>query len=428
MAQKFGLENETMGAVAGWAVEAQVALGETARAKELLHRYLPLMPPESRGKLLAKAASISWTLGDYDEAVRKADEALSASLDDKDRMKAVGVMLDVKMRRGEPELAVKWAAELRGEFPPDSLAQVSLLMHMARGCEAMGNNAKVKMHLDEALALANKSGDRRTRSQVENQIGIHLFRNGRLDEALEHLSSAESLAKELKMLRLEVQALLNIGNVHTLRGENDIAIECYQRALGMARRGGYRTTEASAEGNIGNILMNQKRHRESQEYFLRALVNFEAMHDVTHTIYTFWSLAESCAYLGERQRGLEYAQRALDMAQKANSKVNEAWSWYIVGLVEGESGEVETARESLKVAVAGYEGLGNPADGAQIHAYWARLEARRGDVLLARSEAEKASRIFQSVQMADKASDVETEVESLLRNRRPIISPSRAGR
>ncbi len=416
-AKRFRIDEYALTGAVCKAAEELVAMGETAKAKELIDRHLPSTAGERRGSLLAIAASVAWTLGKYDDAAAMAEEAMPLALADRERMKAISVLLDVRIRRGEPQVAIEKAAALRKEFAIDSISQISLLMQMARGYEAIGDHANLRRNLDEAMGIAEKAGDKKMRSQVENQMGIHLFRIGKLDEALEHLETAKSIAQELKMLRLEVQTIVNTGNVHTLKGENDKALACYRRALDIARRAGYLTTEASAEGNIGNILMNQKKYEESQVHFFKSLKIFESMRDFTHTVYTLWSLAESSAYLGERVKGSEYAQRALDMSLKAKSALNEAWSWYIIGLVEGEAGDMQTARESLKVATSGYAKLGSAVDNAQIHAYWARLEAKRGDPEIAKREATAAVELYRKDGIEDKAAEVEKEVSIAIKGR-----------
>jgi tetratricopeptide (TPR) repeat protein len=415
--KRFIMDENAKAGVIGKETEALLAIGETAKAKDLLGRHLPTFGREARGRLLVNSANVAWVLCDYDEALVAAREAQAHPLDERERAKMISITLDITMKRGDPQKAIDMAVAHRNEFPSGSLSHISLLLQVARGKESVGDYAGVRAALDEAFALAEKSGDRQSLCQVENQLGIHLVRVGKLDEALTHHDKSESLAHELKMLRLEVHSLVNKGNVYMMREEYEKAFKSYKMASVIARRAGYRDAEGSAIGNIGNILMNERKFAEGLDYFKNALEIFESLGNTQRIVYTLWSIAECCAGMGEREKGTEIAQRAMDLSVNAKSKVDEAWSWYIIGIVRGETGDIVTARESLKIAVTAYAKLGSASENALIHSYWARLEAKIGDPETALREMAEAAKLYRQDGIEYKATEIERVIPEELRFR-----------
>ena len=60
---------------------------------------------------------------------------------------------------------------------------------------------------------------------------------------------------------------LNLGACHGKQGDIEKAMSCYNNAIRIAKDMGQRITEAIALGNIGNILIEQKRYEEALEHF-----------------------------------------------------------------------------------------------------------------------------------------------------------------
>ncbi|MEW5936869.1 MAG: tetratricopeptide repeat protein [Candidatus Thermoplasmatota archaeon] len=398
-------------------VGSLIALGNTSEAKALMERHLQSLSGPWFGRLLTSAARVEWILGNYEDAKTWAKKAMEHRLSAREKMEALSVLLDVAVKQGDPRWAVEYGEAFRGDLSSDPEAIVGLLLNLSKAHEAMGNYAKVGEILSEAMKIASNAGEIVLLTKVENSEGILLYRSGRLEEAREMLTRALEHARAARMLRLEVQALLNIANVHQDRRELDAALQMYQEVLGIARRGGYKDAEAMALANIGHNLAYQEKYEESTRNLEMAAEIFEKAGNLFHVTYAFWSIAENHALTGRKEEGVRIAQRALDLSVKSGSQINEAYSWYIIGLVHGECGDVNAAQEALRLAIARYEEMGSASERAMIHGYWAELEAKIGDREIAEREKARAVKLYLSEGLGEKADALEQKVKEALGKR-----------
>lgn len=114
-------------------------------------------------------------------------------------------------------------------------------------------NALVRLgELDGAVNVYRKAIDQRKGrySRAFNNLGVVLLRQGRWEEAYEAFMSA---------LRLEgfryAEASYNLGHLYAVRGERDLAIREWQRAVAVDPEHTAAKRVLSNEGRVGNIIV-----------------------------------------------------------------------------------------------------------------------------------------------------------------------------
>ena len=115
-------------------------------------------------------------------------------------------------------------------------------------------NALVRLgELDGAVNVYRKAIDQRKGrySRAFNNMGVVLLRQGRWEEAYEAFTSA---------LRLEgfryAEASYNLGHLYAVRGEKDLAIREWQRALAVNPEHTEAARVLSKAGRVGNIMID----------------------------------------------------------------------------------------------------------------------------------------------------------------------------
>jgi len=188
-------------------------------------------------------------------------------------------------------------------------------------------------HLEQALAIRRELGDAPGEALTAVALGDGYFQvEGPSEKALEYLRHAADLLRAMDRPALRGAALNNLGEVYFGLGNLDAAAECYIEASELFRRAG---------GDfLGHPLSNLGRVYLSLRRFDEALA----------------SLAE-----------------ALRLLRAAGDPMGEASALKTLGMVHEATGNVTEARESLTVALAIFEKIGERAEAAEVTAALASL-------------------------------------------------------
>jgi CHAT domain-containing protein/Tfp pilus assembly protein PilF len=104
--------------------------------------------------------------------------------------------------------------------------------------------------LDEALANSRQCGDKALIATVLGNLGACYFRLGDLDRAMDPLTRADDLFREMGKRDYEQRVLALIGDIHLARGDFDGALAIHHRAEELAR-------EVHNDESLGFALNNQ---------------------------------------------------------------------------------------------------------------------------------------------------------------------------
>ncbi len=177
--------------------------------------------------------------------------------------------------------------------------------------------------------------------RIEDRIGEHSVRNDRaialtevrrFEEARLDYDVCLDLAKESGEWELEIQTLLNRGEMERRSDKLDEARLVLQRAIDLARRHGDERAEAEALGNLGITLTNLGNWDEAQDVFANAQLLACTLNDPHVEAAAVGGLATIQFHAGEFSAAVELYRQAAEMNQTADDPIHQLED--LAGLVE----------------------------------------------------------------------------------------------
>lgn len=258
-------------------------LGRTEAARQTLLEGLNL--PGSNATSVARIQCVLGELlasnGEYNEARRMLDLALSAALEPlmKCRMlNAMGGIANdfgrVDEARGYYERALEMAT-IGGDrrWQGGVLGNLGLVNHVG------GQPERARLQYEESLTIAAEVGDRRWEGNGRCNLGFLHFESGRPADATRELSRALELARHLGHSRLQATVLCNMGLVEESLTRFDQAVRLLQASVDVAAQAGDVRLEGQFLGYLGRCLSARARFADAREVFGRAEVSLTAARD-----------------------------------------------------------------------------------------------------------------------------------------------------
>ncbi|HEX6042007.1 tetratricopeptide repeat protein [Longimicrobium sp.] len=149
----------------------------------------------------------------------------------------------------EPEVGYAYAAACRHVGRPERALQVALTVEPE----------------------ARRRGDWRLGGEVVNLIGNILFETGRVPEAQARFEELLEHASRWNDEEFSARASNNLGVVSNVRGQRDLALTYYQRALAAYQRLGNRLGIAETHANLGISYRDLGFDREADGHFRRSI-------------------------------------------------------------------------------------------------------------------------------------------------------------
>ena len=369
-----------------------------ALAQEVSHHY---SPDSTICVSLKKTIGVSASrLGDYETARMALLEALNHSLDDNVRMEVQQEMIGIELNAGNYDVA-------------------------ERQCY-------------EQLQFANLSGDEKLAAAVYTDLGIVAFHQDRFDEAVSHFGECADRYRKIGNQIRVANALINIGNVLSAKGDHQRAIEDWDAALWLCRDYGTLYQQAQIQNNMGIAHFKLKNHAKARECYSQARNLFQRVASKSGFAYVLTNLGDVCFAEGQYEAsiavwtearglytsmgdgrglvetGLQLAQassvvgempEAVEYLRKARSGIDECklstfegqWQ-YVDGLVKCAMGDHESAMRSFRKALECFESETEPEKpllvrmrAAQCHIHENSFEIASNDVMALLQEKDIAS-------------------------------------
>jgi serine/threonine protein kinase/tetratricopeptide (TPR) repeat protein len=201
----------------------------------------PDVPTKERGEVCVRQADL-YTLSDrladarppLDEALQIADQIDDMEL----RSKVLRSLGHLLWRQGDYGEAVPWLEEVVNySRAHDNTSRLIVdLQNLGRALNLPEDSDRAMAIGDEALALANDTGNLVDQSYVYNYKGHVLRAIGRIDEAIEAFEEAGRLAREARAPSREVFNTLGAAALYLEKGQLDKGFELYQESVQLARR------------------------------------------------------------------------------------------------------------------------------------------------------------------------------------------------
>ncbi len=306
-AEEIAVVAESLGDVAELSARYEQAEAAYARARSAV--------PEDRisqSHLFRKEGVVQERRGLYPDALALYERALDVLDGAENAVEVIRSRADVelasagvKYRQGQFAEATAWAARAAASAEAGHdrarLAHAYYLSHIA----AVSDGRRDPEHRDAALAILDEVGDLARLTNLQNNIGIEAYLEGRWDEAIEwYRRSGDSAARVGDVVNV-ARSYNNGAEILSDRGLLAEARSRLEEALRIWRAADYPIGVAVATANLGRALARSGAFEEAHRLIEDALVRFVALGAEGFIRETRARLAECLVLEGRGAEALE---------------------------------------------------------------------------------------------------------------------------
>lgn len=267
----------------------------------------------------------------------------------------------------DAESHISRAVGLFGDAPKPSEEYVETLMFASRNDLHLRETTRATGYAENALKAAQTLNDPALIRRARGVLGVALRSAGRPDEAVEHLQDAvegDTSVHQIDVLRALAAAQLE-------RGENQAAIQAYDRAIQTARSLHLRVEEAQSLRDLGLAHQQLQQYSHAITAWTAALTLYEDLNAYAQIARLRCDLGTARKALGQGQRAVREYEEALvilnsvdehDLDTRGLVLSNAAVAYAEQGDAESADaffGEAILIAEKLKDATAESARLGN---------------------------------------------------------------------
>jgi CHAT domain-containing protein/Tfp pilus assembly protein PilF len=213
---------------------------------------------------------------------------------------------------------------------------------------------------EESLSLYHVIGDRKGEATVLMRIGEVYSLLGEKQKALDYFAQALTIHRAIGNLEGEGDTLNNIGVVYDDLGEKQKALDYYTQALSLRRAVGDQNGEAETLANIGVVYDSFGEKQKALDYFAQAIQLLRAVRDRHGEAATLSNIGGVYTDLGEKQKALTYYGQALTLARAIGDRRGEAITLSNIGGVYKDLGEKQKALDYYAQALPLRRAVGDP--------------------------------------------------------------------
>lgn len=237
-------------------------------------------------------------------------------------------------------------------------------------------------YLSRTVNRPTIGADRTDIAKSHLMICLALLEQGDFQEALEHVSAAREIARELEHAELEAQSGVKLGIILMELKDEQGGIKAFEDALGAFREIGDIKGIAVTLMNIANGYITLQDYVRAKPFLEEAIRLNEERSNSRHLALNYHGLGLICQGLGSFDDALSYFKMALEGSQKHDDKRLLAYAHLSIGEVfknELYKGyDEERALSHLTRALETVRSYGSIADEYKVHkvlaAYYEELE------------------------------------------------------
>ncbi len=344
--------------LAGERAAARYAHDEAAHH---LSRALELIPEgdaAERYTLLLTREQAHFARGDAE--ARKRDlgalENLAQTLDDDRRRAEVAVrQVAFAFDTGDVQTTIALAEEAvrLARAAQDVRNEATAYFLWGRALDWYGSFEERRAHLEQALTLARKAGDRQVEADSLRYLGaIHSYRDN--DVAAAYLEQALSIHREIGDQAGESNALNILGLVAEGSDDSATATLYFQQALRIARQVGQRHNEPIVLVNLGRVRSAQGDYAVAGAHIEQGLLIGRETSDTRSECLALIGIGEVYLAQGDYARAERNLEHALRISREFSNRMAEAWALLGLGWVslfqEGVAAARELCHQAARIA------------------------------------------------------------------------------
>jgi CHAT domain-containing protein/tetratricopeptide (TPR) repeat protein len=313
------------------------------------YRHFQNSNPEWAWKFLILEAKATLYLGHFEEVLKLLDSRPLPS----DRPELAIPVLTLAGEANvnlhyfsESERLLSDAEKLCQNFSVESCGELL----QARGVMAIEQDQPAsgeKMH-ELSLEFARSHHDRYLEATSLLNLGDESLSEGRFDEAIDRSQAAYKVAREIEARIPELGAQGNMGWAYYRLGDSEKALQLSTESLEAATQLGDVFERENQLTNIGYIQLDEQKFDQAGQSFRKALdlaEGIKAQQDVYNALRV---LARLAMQTDDLDKASEYAERALNMAQKSGNHGDELYPLLVQGQIAARRGNSTVAEQTLE--------------------------------------------------------------------------------
>lgn len=203
-----------------------------------------------------------------------------------------------------------------------------------------------------SLELQQAAGNDQTVAQALNNIGSVHYEQRDYAQAREYFERSLRLAEKAGDTRGASNTLNNLGDVAREAGDYPEALDYYGRALAASESINFKLGVARTLNNIGGgVYLYQSQAKQALEYLGRSLTLYESIGEKYGLAMTSHNAGRAYYLLGERERALDFAARAVALGRESGNLKAVAEAQTLTGDVLAAANRGAEARRAYEDAI-----------------------------------------------------------------------------
>lgn len=219
-----------------------------------------------------------------------------------------------------------------------------LILHWQAFALYYGSHFDQALHLfEQARVIFETMQSSQDVARAIKSIGACYQQMGNLRDAVECMQLSRSLYREVADHIGEATALGNIANLMLLEGKYEDALRSYEEALAVHEQEQDRDGVARTIGNIAGLLKETGRPEEALRYFNEALRVYQELKDSSGTGRISGNIGATYYSIGDYAEALEWYYRALSIHEELGDRQRVARMKSNIAGVYSDTGDPSTA-------------------------------------------------------------------------------------
>ncbi len=299
----------------------------------------------------------------------------------------------------------------RGEQDQSTLAEA--LRRFAVLHQQQGESDAARRYANESHQLAAAEGDTDLAAEALNTLAGIAFETGDLDHAATTYQQAQETGSANAPLLSRIDQ--NLGNIASIRGDQQAAELHYRRALAGHDEAGDNRLAAQVHHNLGMLEADRERWEMAHRHYSRASYLAGLVGDVHLEALCALNRAELHYALQQYEEARQLAERALATFDRTNSVADKPDAYRVLGMVFYATGMPTLAESRLYSAIMAADATGGRLSEAEAWRALSELQADQGNILEARASLARARLLFQGLGAKADVKDVDARRQALPR-------------
>ena len=286
---------------------------------------------------------------------------------------------------------------LQADKHGDTTARIAALANVGYAQEAGGKYAAASDTFQQALALAQRAGDRDNAARITLYTGFVARHRSQYTSALVSFRQASDAYRELGDRDGEARATMNIGNVQNDQGQYAAALQSHRKALALFRELGDRDGEASALTNIGLVQEDQGQYPAALLSHQQALALYRELGGRDGEAGALTNIGSVQKDQGQSAAALQSHQQALALFRELGDRDGEARALNNIGSVQVYQGQYAAALQSYRQSLTIKRELGDRGGEASTLNNIGAVKEHQGQYAAALQSYQQALAIYQQI-------------------------------